>query len=152
MLEFPYLPRGLRHPSPPNLPPGARFRFRPIVTITIIGPTARRQTDAVLDTGSDECLFPFSFLKLIGGVPRIEVGHRITWRGTSHALVYADISLMLADRSSSYQWQATVAFMPAPIKYALLGMAGCLEHFDARFRGADRTVELDANWTYPGIK
>jgi hypothetical protein len=150
MLEFPYLARRISHKLPPNLPDGEQFRFRPIVTATVIGTSDQRQTDAVLDTGSDECLFPVSFLNLIGGKPRPTSGHMITWRGTRYSLVYADIVLGLDDLANKYQWQATVAFTAAPIKYALLGMTGCLEYFDARFRGADRVVELVANWKYPG--
>jgi hypothetical protein len=59
---------------------------------------------------------------------------------------------MLADDTSTYRWPTIVAFTPAPLRYSLLGMAGCLQYFDARFLGADRTLELDANWTYPGTK
>ncbi len=65
---------------------------------------------------------------------------------------YADITLLLADDVSAYSWPATVAFTTAPLKHSLLGLAGCLEYFDARFFGADRIVEMEANWTYPGTK
>lgn len=152
MLEFPYLSRRISHQASPNLPSGTQFRFRPVITATIIETTDLRQTNAVLDTGSDECLFPSSFLKLIGGTPRSDSGHAITWRGTRYPPVYVDVSLRLDDLASNYQWGATVAFTPAPIKYALLGMTGCLQYFDARFRGADKVVELEANWTYPGTE
>jgi hypothetical protein len=153
MLQFPYLPRRLRPPAPPNLPATSHFRLRPIVPVTLIGPTNLRHRDqAVLDTGSDECLFPEIFLHVIGGMLRPETGYSITWRGTAYPIRYADISLMLADDASSYRWPATVAFTSAPLRYALLGTAGCLQYFDARFLGADRTVELEANWTYPGTK
>ncbi len=36
--------------------------------------------------------------------------------------------------------------------YPILGNAGCLQYFDTRFLGADLTMELDANWKYPGTK
>ncbi len=151
MLEFPYLPRPLRLPPPPNLPSNDAFRFRPILPVTLVGPTDRRfTTDAVLDTGSDECLFPLSVIRRIAGTLRVETAYSITWHGTAYPIRYADISLMLADDTSTYRWPATVAFTAAPLRYALLGMAGCLQFFDARFLGADRTVELEANWTYPG--
>jgi hypothetical protein len=34
--------------------------------------------------------------------------------------------------------------------YPFLGLAGCLEFFDARFRGADRLAELETNRLFPG--
>ena len=151
MLQFPYLPKLLKRLPPPNLPSGTMLRWRPMLTVTLVGPGDRRYTTrAVLDTGSDECLFPDTFLQLIGVTPRPELGHSITWRGNRYALRYGDISLMLADDASTYRWPATVAFAPARIPYPLLGLAGCLQFFDVRFRGADRTVELVSNWTYPG--
>jgi len=121
--------------------------------VILVRPTDRRFTiDAVLDTGSDECLFPLSVIRRISGTLRTETAYSITWHGTSYPVRYAEISLMLADDTSTYRWPATVAFTSAPLRYSLLGMGGCLQFFDARFRGADRTVELEANWTYPGTK
>jgi hypothetical protein len=34
--------------------------------------------------------------------------------------------------------------------YPLLGLAGCLEFLDARFRSADRLAELETNRLFPG--
>jgi hypothetical protein len=153
MLQFPYMPRAIKPPLPPNHPPGTIYRYRPIIPVTLIGPgNHRHQTHAVLDTGSDDCLFPTGFLARIGGSALPETGHRVTWRGSSYPLRYANISLMLADDASTCMWPSIAAFTPAPIKYPLLGIAGCLQYFDVSFRGADRVVELEANWTYPGTK
>ena len=143
--------RPIKRSTPPNHPAEAIYRYRPIVPVTLVGPANRRHgAYAVLDTGSDDCLFPIGFLVRIGGTPRPETGHHVTWRGSTHPILYANISLMLADDTSTYSWPTIAAFTSAPIKFSLLGLAGCLQYFDARFRGADRTVELEANWTYPG--
>ncbi len=153
MLQFPYAARRLPATPPPNLLPSATHRYRPIVPLTLIGPTGRQHlATAVLDTGSDECLFPRIFQHIIAAQTRPEVGHRVTWRGGTFPLVYADVSLELADEITTYRWPATVAFTQAPLKYSLLGIASCLEYFDARFLGEDRVVELETNWTYPGTK
>ncbi len=153
MLQFPYMARPIKPPVPPNHPPGTIYRYRPIVPVTLVGQTNRRHgAHAVLDTGSDDCLFPISFLTRIGTTPRPETGHRVTWRGSTYPIQYANITLMLADDTSTYSWPTIAAFTQAPIKFSLLGLAGCLQYFDARFLGADRTLELEANWTYPGTK
>ena len=153
MLHLPYVSRALAQPPPPNLPSGTHIRFRPIVRVTLVGPTeTRHRAHAVLDTGSDECLFPMDFLDLIGGTTRPESTHHVTWRGTRYPIQYAEISLLLTDNASTYRWSTVAAFTSAPIKFSLLGHTGCLQYFDARFLGADRTVELEANWTFPGNK
>jgi hypothetical protein len=44
-----------------------------------------------------------------------------------------------------------VRLSPAPIRYPILGTAGCLQFMDARFRGADLIVELETNPTFAGV-
>jgi hypothetical protein len=146
MLQFPYLAVRLKGSPPPSLPGDALIRWRPFVSVTLLGPTDRRTlTRALLDTGSDECIFPLHLLSAIGGTPLPSTKHFVTWRGNSMPIRHARISLMLTDDTSRYTWPATVAFSAAPIPYPLLGLAGCLQYFDARFLGADRNVELEAN-------
>jgi hypothetical protein len=60
------------------------------------------------------------------------------------------VELVLDDGSSVWRWQTVVGFSPAPIRYPILGTAGCLQFIDARFRGADQIVELESNRLYPG--
>jgi hypothetical protein len=49
MLQFPYVPRPLKPPLPPNHSPGTIYRYRPIIPVTLVGPSNRRhQTHAVL--------------------------------------------------------------------------------------------------------
>jgi hypothetical protein len=121
-----------------------KYRFRPIIPVTLIGPTGRQHlANAVLDTGSDKCLFPSIVQHIIAAQVRPESGYGVTWRGSTHPLVYAEVSLELADEVTTYRWPATVAFTSAPLKYSLLGIAGCLEYFDARFLGEERLVEAE---------
>ena len=49
-------------------------------------------------------------------------------------------------------WSAVIGFSPAPIHYAILGQAGCLQFFDARFLGAGLAIELEVNQAYPGTQ
>jgi hypothetical protein len=63
---------------------------------------------------------------------------------------YSRVELELADNLGTLAWSATVAFSAAPIRYPLLGNAGCLEFLDATFFGERRVVELQANSSFPG--
>ncbi len=106
----------------------------------------------MLDTGCDDTIFPTAIMQLIGAVALPDRGSRIVWHGKRFSIQHAQVHLFLADDVSTYSWPAIVTFTPAPLKYPLLGTAGCLQYFDARFLGADRAVELEANWTYTGAK
>jgi hypothetical protein len=63
---------------------------------------------------------------------------------------FGDVELVLEDGTSVWRWPAIVGFSPAPIRYPILGTMDCLQFMDARFRGADRMVEVETNHTFPG--
>jgi hypothetical protein len=76
----------------------------------------------------------------------------VRWRGQLHSLRFGDVDLLLTDNRSIWRWSAVVGFTPAPLRYPILGQAGCLQFMEARFLGADLRVELEANHTYPGTQ
>jgi hypothetical protein len=119
--------------------------------VTVIGPTGRRFFPrALLDPGADDTVLLLAIAGLIGVALLADTGHGIRWRGQSYSLRFGAVELELSDGSAVWRWPAVVAFSPAPIRYPILGICGCLQFFDARFRGADRVVELDTNRSYPG--
>jgi len=122
-----------------------------LVPVTVRGPAGQRNfSRAVVDSGADDTVFPLDVLGRIGAIPRPDTGHRIRWRGTLYPLRFADTELVLADLATTYRWPAVVAFTPAPLTYPILGTCGCLEFFDARFLGADHSLEIETHWQYPG--
>ncbi len=152
MLSFPYQEELLTGPAPPSLPVGATGRWRPLVPVVIFGPTglSERFGRAVVDTGADDTVFPLDAARRIGAVLRPDTGHRVRWRGQLHPLRFGDVALVLDDGTGTWRWPAVVGFSPAAIRYPILGTAGCPQFMDARFRGADRMVELETNPTFPG--
>jgi hypothetical protein len=72
MLQFPYRQEPIHGPPPPSLPPSATVRWRPLVPVTIIGPTGTRHffPRALLDLGADDTVFPDlpAELSVCGGV------------------------------------------------------------------------------------
>jgi hypothetical protein len=152
MLQFPYEDEPLIGSPPPSLPGTVTVRWRPLVPVTVIGPTGRRRIfpRAVLDPGADDTVFPLALVGLLGVALRADTGHGLRWRGQAYPLRFGDVELELSDGTSVCRWPAVVGFTPAPLRYPLLGIAGCLQFFDARFRGDDRIAEVETNRSYPG--
>jgi hypothetical protein len=152
MLEFPSQDEPLSGPPPPSLPGTATVRWRPLVPVTIIGPTGRRRffARAVLDPGADDTVFPVAVAGLLTVPFRTDTGHGLRCRGQAYSLRFGDVELELSDGSQDWRWPAVIAFSQAPLRYPILGLSGCLQYFDARYRGEDRIVQLETNRAYPG--
>jgi hypothetical protein len=118
---------------------------RPFVSVRVEGPTAaRRLKSALLDTGSLDTLFPAELAAPLGILLDGE-RRAIRWRGQRHDVEFHTVELELAEGANVLGWRGRVGFTAAPLTYALLGQRGCLEYFDAKFRGADQIVELEPN-------
>ena len=131
------------------------MRWRPLVPVRLIGPTGKSRsfTRAVFDPCADDTVFAADLSPLLDITLRPVTGHVVRWRGQSYPLRFGDVELELTDDSGAvWRWPAVVSFSPAPMRYPILGNCGCLQFFDARFRGADRIVEIATNPTYPGSK
>ena len=152
MLRFAYQSEPIQGVSPPSLQPNALERWRPLIPVAVVGPTGKRRyyPRALLDSGADDSVFPLSATTILGVTLRPESGHGIRWRGQSYALRFGDLTLELDDGIQVFRWSAVIGFSPAPIRYPILGTAGCLQYFDAGFLGDQRVVELATNSSYRG--
>lgn len=152
MLQFPYQDEPLSGPAPPSLPATAKVRWRPLVAVTILGPTGKRRffPRALLDPGADDTVFPLDVAAMIGAPLRADSGHGLRWRGQGYPLRFGDSALELSDGLQDWQWSAIIGFSPAPIRYPILGMCGCLQFFNERFLGEARLVELETNLAFQG--
>src|SRR5262245_29869745 len=140
MLQFPYQAEPLGGPAPPSLPSTATTRWRPLIPVSILGPSGRHRffPRALLDPGADDSVFPIALASLLSVRLLADSGHALRWRGQSHPLRFGHVDLELSAGSLVYHWSATIGFSAASIRYPILGLAGCLQFFDARFRGEDR--------------
>jgi len=111
---------------------------------------SRRFQRALVDPGADDTVFPLELVDRLRMVLRPDTGQKLRWRGEVYQLRYGDAELELADGDTLYRWTTVVCFSRAPIPYRILGYAGCLEFFNVTFRGADQTVEIEPNLSYPG--
>lgn len=148
-LRFPYQPQNLVVPAWTLY--GATTRYRPIVSVPILGPLGGRLRDGLLDTGSDDTVFPASDAALIGvDLSNAPQGGAKGVGASGSGLRYAEVELRLTDGQEYRRWQARVGFTDTPLRYALLGHAGVLQFFTAKFDGDRHEVELTVNGTYPG--
>jgi hypothetical protein len=120
--------------------------------VAIIGAHGRRYFPrALLDTGSEDTIFPTAVAGIIG----VDLNDRsdrrsiLRWRGAAYPLLFGNVTLELSDGSDALNWPAEIGFSDAPLPYVLLGNKGCLEFFDATFLGWAREVELNANVSFP---
>ena len=152
MLQFAYQDEALGGRPPPSLPASATIRWRPLVPVTLLGPTGRRRffPRALLDPGADDTVFPLAIAGLIGVALRPDSGHALRWRGQGYALRFGDVSIELSDGVEVWRWSAVIGWSPAPLRYPILGLAGCLQFMDACFLGESRIAQLEANGSFPG--
>jgi hypothetical protein len=142
----------LERVSQPLLTLGGRsVRPRPVINFTLVGPGGAWVTEGLLDTGADETVFPEFFAAKIG--LDLSAAPTGTVSGVAHGsavLRYAEITLRLTDGREQREWTAWVGFTAGKLKRPLLGFAGCLQFFDACFRGDREEVELTVNSLYRG--
>jgi hypothetical protein len=148
-LRFPYL--NFR-PAPALVPLiGRSVRPRPVFSVTLIGPRGSIAQDALLDTGSDDTVFPEWAAQRIGvDLTNAPLGYASGLPQSSVPVRYARVPLRIADNYERREWEAWVGFTPVQIRFPALGFVGFLEYFTATFHGDREEVELTVNGSYPG--
>ena len=148
-LRFPYKP--FRVSSPLVSLAGKMARPRPVIPVSVLGPQATVVVNALLDTGSDDTVFPDWVAQRIG----LDPANAPTGSGAGLGMVpqtlwYAQSTLRIACNREQREWQAWVGFTSAPLRQPLLGFAGFLQYFSATFFGDREEVELTVNPIYSG--
>jgi hypothetical protein len=149
-LLFPYTPFPISHPLWPLH--GRVERPRPVLLVSVLGPAGTAVEYGLLDTGSDDTVFPDFFAADIGldltNAPTGVAGG-VGPAGPA-ALRYAEVLLRITDGREYREWTARVGFASVPLRRPLLGFAGFLQFFTAVFHGHLEQVELTVNPSYPG--
>ena len=152
-MRIPYL-AGTAKAPPPSLG-GGFTRYRPITAIRVSGPAGSWILDGLLDSGSDDTIFPEWVAPMIGVDLTQAVSHDIhlAGRGKPIRCHYSSIKIRITDgKQETYEWDAVVGFIAVPMKCPLLGQAGFLQYFDANFLGADHAVTLSPNRSFAGTR
>ena len=148
-LLFPYTL--LRVPAPLVTLGGRLERPRPLLTVTILGPTGVRVEQGLLDTGADDTVFPEDVADDIGlDLTNAPTGQMAGVGSAPSVLRYAQVTLRIAGPGELREWTTWVGFTSVALRRPLLGFAGFLQFFTATFRGDREEVELAVNVLYPG--
>lgn len=127
--------------------------YRPEIVIDVIGSRDRASIQALVDTGSDETVFPMSLARAIGvEVDRESVGKASAVGGHEIDLLPGAVTLQVAQDGQVWRWRAVVEFLDVrepENEVALLGYAGFLEYFRATFDSENLELELDSNSRLP---
>jgi predicted aspartyl protease len=130
---------------------GRKDRPRPIITVTLIGPTGSQVESAFLDTLADDTVFPEDVANAIGlDLTHTPVGQAAGIGKVSAALRFAEVTLRIVQGTERREWRAWVGFTATALNRPLLGFAGFLQFFTATFYGDREEVELAVNSLYQG--
>jgi hypothetical protein len=132
---------------------GGRWsRPRPRIIVSLVGPSKTLPTRGLLDTGSDDTVFPEHLAASIGlDLTNAPIGQGSAANLTNVPLRYAQVHLRITDGHEQREWPAWVGFTPVKLHLPLLGFAGFLQFFTATFHGDREDVELTVNsLLYPG--
>ena len=130
---------------------GRSVRPRPVVPVIVVGHTGSRIREVILDTASDDTVFPISLAVQIGvGLTGAPMG-----KGSGVGLIAvplrdAEVTLRIATNQEQREWQAWVSFTSGSLRRPILGFGGFLQFFTATFYGDREEVELSVNSLYPG--
>ncbi len=126
--------------------------FRPEVEICIYGPRGSKVLDALVDTGSDNMVFPGYVARELGiPVTRAAGPAAQAFGGHEVGLSYADVELELVHAEQSLRWHTQVFFLTEDTveETVILGRDGFLEYFTATFIGDEFALELKPNAYLP---
>ncbi len=130
---------------------GRQNRPRPVILVSVIGPTGIAVEMGLLDTGADDTVFPDMVAADLG----IDLSEAPTGGasgvGSKSPVVlrYAEVVLRISDGREHREWPARVGFTSTPLQRPLLGYAGFLQFFTTTFHGDRELAELTANSAYP---
>jgi hypothetical protein len=119
-------------------------RYKPVIPLTVIGPSGRYNIEALVDSGSDDVVFPSYVAAHIGVDLSAALAGQAQGLGGNQpvGLLYAPVTLLLSDGTQTCRWRAVTAFTSTPMRFALFGIAGGLEHFRATLDVYDRELIL----------
>jgi predicted aspartyl protease len=130
-----------------------RLILRPVITLQIAGSLAHAQWDALVDTGADETLLPFSLAEVLG----VELDRELTSiaagiSGDALTIHYGEVQFQISQESETISWSALVGFVEfgsSDDELIVLGHGGFLDYFTATFNGELAELDLVANELLP---
>lgn len=125
---------------------------RPEIPVTIAGPSGKLTLIGLVDTGSDNTVFPRSVADYLG-IGLAAGGPAATaFGGGRLELLAGEVVLAIESDDESIHWPATVSFhdfLSVEEETVILGHAGFLDYFTATFAGDLAALTLTPNEELP---
>ena len=137
-MRFPYT----RSTVQGTVPNSYTYTFRPMVPVSVFGPTGNDDVFGRVDTGADDTLLPDSLIPILG-MGNLSVPIPVGGIGGVTLARYGLVDLEIAQGMTSYRWQAYVGFYSHSLP--VFGMKGFLSCFNARLYGRLRYLDLVPN-------
>ncbi len=109
---------------------GGGVRYRPITAVRVSGPGGSWILDGLLDSGSDDTVFPEWVAPMIGVdlAQAVSLDIQLAGRGKPIRYRYCSIKLRITDgKQETYEWDAIVGFVAVPMKFPLFGAVRFVE-------------------------
>lgn len=123
---------------------GKSVRKKPILPITVTGRAGSFHGPILLDTGSDDIVFPDHIAARIGlDLSQAPQRQAVGVGGNPPSLLrYGPVQLEFNDGRQSCRWNAEIAFAKSPMRIAIFGIAGGLEYFITRIDFGQMDIEM----------
>jgi hypothetical protein len=126
---------------------------RPEIPVTIVGPAGELSLIGLVDTGSDNTIFPHSVADLLQiSTSLLEGAGATAFGGQRVELQIGDAVLRLHADDGDCAWKSQVCFYDFPSTeddVVILGHAGFLDYFTATFDGKEAVLTLLPNDQLP---
>jgi hypothetical protein len=148
-VRFPY------HPAVGSAPETgeATLLLRPEIPIRVVGSAGSARFRALVDTGSDNTIFPKSVADNLGVTVAPGTGPElIAFGGQKLAVLFGDVVIEIEDEQEKLRWPARVQFFEFATtedQTLVMGHAGFLDYFTATFDGKLCELTLIANDELP---
>ncbi|MEK7499837.1 MAG: hypothetical protein AAB649_04495 [Patescibacteria group bacterium] len=124
------------------------------IPIVLVGPTGNLRFEALVDTGSDQTIFPRTDVKEITGIVidknlKSEVKGRLEHHNESLYFAH-NTKLQISKDQEIYEFPAPIWFSDEENSPAILGHSGFLEYFTITFDGENHELTLEPNKNFPG--
>jgi predicted aspartyl protease len=119
--------------------------YRPVIPVRVFGAEDWLDIYALVDTGADESYVTEEMAETIGIQPISNELFVVESASGSIEVPYAEVPIQINDGIEDYRWSAVVGIVAEPWPEAILGHAGFLQYFDAKFSHSRGTLNLNRN-------
>jgi hypothetical protein len=122
------------------------------VSVTAAGPAGSWIHACLVDSGADDTILPESTARHLGiDLTNAPQGDSAVVGGQVLSCRYALVRLSISDGVERYEWETLVGFLPARMRWPLLGLTGFFQFFEVTFSADRQAIEILPMSAFPGV-